>query len=96
MNAFYYSEAAQKFIATDDSRETSADIMRAITVFARSISEAEEILDNGLNGWDDNSAVAFVNCVTGDGQRGEPSDYVWGAAGDNWLPASIKHYWADQ
>lgn len=84
MTAFRHTDAAAQFIATADSRETSVEILRAIAAFAGSVEDAELIWEDGIDNWDADSALTFINTVTADGQAGEAADYVWGAAGNRW------------
>lgn len=83
MSIFFFSEEAEAFIASAASRETSVQIMEAIVWFSRSLDEAESLWSG-----DGIGKIAripdIIDLVTNNGLRGEPSDYVWGAAGSNW------------
>ena len=85
-SAYRYTAAAEDFVATADSRETSREIMRAIVAFAKDTAEAVTIWEEGLTNWDDESKLAFVNTVTSDGIDAADS-FVWGAAGSQWAGA---------
>lgn len=82
--AYKHTEAAQAFLASADSRETSIEIMRAIVAFARNANDAEIIWEDGIENWFPGSAKAFVNMVTSDGAF-DPTEFHWGAAGGNWV-----------
>jgi len=84
MMEWKHTDQAQNFVNTADSRETSREIMQAIADFASSLEEAEEIWENGISDWDDLAKRNFVATVTGEGRRGEPSDFCWGVQGLRW------------
>lgn len=95
MTAFQNTDAAQAFIATANSRETSETVMKAIVAFADTAEEAETIWEDGLNSWDDQSAKAFIDIATRDGTI-DLSDLVWGASvGIEIVPASLRHEYAE-
>ena len=85
-NPYRYTAAAEDFVATADSRETSREIMRAIAAFAKDTAEAVTIWEEGLTNWDDESKLAFIHTVTSDGLDAADS-FVWGAAGSQWAGA---------
>lgn len=83
MSKFFETEQAENFIASAGSRETSVEIMKAIAWFARDLNEAESLWSG--DGIGKVASISdIVERVTNNGLRGEPSDYVWGAAGSNW------------
>ena len=85
MPLFRYSDAAEKFIASADSRETSPEIMEAIAFFARDLAEAEAL-------WNGNGfghvchELDMWERVTKNGLH-VSTDFVWGAAGTGWWSA---------
>lgn len=85
MTNFRDTDAGAAFIASGDSRETSAEIMEAIAFFARDVDEAEAL-------WTGEGLYQIANpsdiweYVTRNGLR-NASDYVWGAAGSDWAVA---------
>ena len=72
---------AEAFIATGDSRETSAEIMKAIAFLARNTAEADALWTDGKAAC--GSIVDVQEIVTKNG-RLDASDFVWGAAGSDW------------
>lgn len=71
--------AAEQFIATANSRETSPEVMEAIAVLARDESEAARIWEEPTEA----EALAIWERVTKNGLLAS-SDFVWGAAGAGW------------
>ena len=90
---FSNSEAGEAFIATSAARETSPQIMEAIASMSATREDAEYTWDNGIGGWDRESAHAFVCRATRDGTI-STDDLVWGAAGTDWVPAGLE--WVNQ
>ena len=69
------------FVDTADSRETSRELMVAILQVAGGDEDrAESIWENGPN---DAEMAEIVKIVTQNGMY-ETTDFVWGAAGENW------------
>ena len=83
MNKFNETPEAAAFIATADSRETSPEIMKAITFFARDINEAEALWNGDGFGVVCHVSDLWEN-VTNNGQR-DATEFSWGAAGRNWM-----------
>lgn len=76
MTAFRHTDAADQFIATADSRETSREVMQAIAFFARDAAEAEALWNgDGLG------QIAHLNDIwehaTGNG-RVSDEGLFWG------------------
>lgn len=84
MPRFAESAEGTEFVASGASRETSAEIMRAIAFFARDRKEAESIWAGDMLGACD--LLAIWEYATGNGLNSAES-YVWGAAGDKWAEA---------
>ena len=74
MTAFIDTEAGAAFIATADSRYTSAEVMRAIAFFARNEAEAEAL-------WEGDERIAKFSDVwehaTGNGLI-DDNTLMWG------------------
>lgn len=82
MTAFRHTDDAQAFIASGNSRETSAAVMEAIVFFARDAAEAEAIWTGDAIG----VACTMLDIwehATHNGSR--EVDLCWGAAGEQWL-----------
>lgn len=82
MTAFRDTEAAETFIASAASRETSTEIMQAIVFFARDLAEAETLWNGDGFGTICNPSDLWEH-VTGNGLR-DASDYFWGSEGNRW------------
>ena len=83
MIKFFETAEGESFIASAGARETSVEIMKAIAGFARNLDEAESLwAGDGVGRVA--TIVDLIEVVTNNGRRGEPSDYVWGAAGSSW------------
>lgn len=74
-------DAAQAFLATADSRETSEELMEAIfKVSGENSIAAVELWENGP---DESELIAIIEMVTKNGTC-DTADFCWGAAGSNW------------
>ena len=81
MTQFNETEAARKFIASADSRETSREVMTAIAFFARDEAEAENI----WNGDAIDIACSLTDIwehATSNGTR--DANLCWGETGGAW------------
>ena len=81
MHPFLDTPAAEAFIVTADSRQTSPEIMRAIAFHARDRAEAEAIWDGGALDVA-TTLLAIWETATCNGAR--DVDLSWGAEGDHW------------
>lgn len=79
--SFRNTDAAEQFIASVASRETSPEIMEAITFFARNLNEAEALWNGDFAGIC-NPSDLWEN-VTNNG-RLDATNFAWGAAGCDW------------
>jgi len=80
MTNFRDTDAAETFIQSGDSRETSASVMKAIAFYARNEAEAEQIWDGDLGG-----KCTFLDIwehATGNGAH--DADLEWGVSGSDW------------
>lgn len=82
ITTFKNTAAAAAFIGTADSRETSVEILRAITHIARNVDEAERIWEAPT----EDELVAVIEITTGNG-REDAADFCWGEAGSQWADA---------
>lgn len=76
-----YSTEMRDFMASGKSRETCDQIMYAIARIARNASDAERIWQAPS----DAEICAIAEIATQNGNDGIPSDYHWGAAGNDWM-----------
>lgn len=76
----------QTFIDSADSRETSREIMEAITKVARDLDHAEQIWEEGPT---ETELCHIVEIVTKNGMY-DVTDFVWGAAGDEWATTQAR------
>lgn len=79
MTRFLDTAAADAFIASADSRETSREVMEAIASLARSMEEAEALWADGYAPGlpADRALVAVTEIATGNG-RLDAADLFWG------------------
>lgn len=85
MAPFRDTDEAEAFIATGNSRETSREIMAAIAFFARDLAEAEALWNGDGFGRVCHPSDIWER-VTKNG-RNDPTDFAWGAEGENWWKA---------
>ena len=76
MTKFNETQAADDFIATHDSRETSPEVMAAIAFFAADLAEAETLWADGRIGADD-FAIPIWEYATNNGQSADETLF-WG------------------
>lgn len=76
MTAFRHTDAAEAFIATGGSRETSVEVMRAIAFFARDAADAEALWEGDGIGRVASVSDIFEN-ATNNGSI-DAEDLFWG------------------
>ena len=84
MTKWTETQEADDFIASGDSRETSAEIMRAIAFFARNQAEAEALWNGAGFGTVCHTTDLWEH-VTKNGHY-SPDEFCWGASGSQWWP----------
>lgn len=82
MTQFAHTDAAQNFIDSAASRETSPQIMQAIVFFARNEQEAQAIWEGDGLGTHFH-ASDFWEAATNNGAI-DAEDLYWGASGSRW------------